>query len=111
MEQLFGNEFGRNVVIFGVDNSSSFNTDNDKSNFLGLDERPTNDVYGNAGVAERKFSINFSKAKTKFCLRLYSNVDNSFLYVNGKEIYKLKVDNKNVNFPTKFCLGSIPKKI
>ena len=28
-------------------------------------------------------------------------------FVNGKEIYKFKADNKNVNFPFQFCLGSI----
>ena len=33
--------------------------------------------------------------------------DNSYLFVNGKEIYKVKADNKNVNFLTQFCLGSI----
>ena len=27
--------------------------------------------------------------------------------VNGKEIFKFKADNKNINFPTQFCLGSI----
>ena len=26
---------------------------------------------------------------------------------NGKETFKLKANNKNVNFPTQFCLGSI----
>ena len=29
------------------------------------------------------------------------------MYVNGKEIFKFKADNKNVNFLTQFCLGSI----
>ena len=29
------------------------------------------------------------------------------MFVNGKEIFKFKADNKNVNFPTQFCLGSI----
>ena len=29
------------------------------------------------------------------------------MFVNGKEIFKYKADNKNVNFPTQFCLGSI----
>ena len=29
------------------------------------------------------------------------------MFVNGKEIFSFKVDNKNVNFPTQFCLGSI----
>ena len=40
-------------------------------------------------------------------MSLYYNADNSYLFVNGKEIFKFKADNKNVNFPTLFCLGSI----
>ena len=32
---------------------------------------------------------------------------NSYLFVNGKEIFKFKAGNKNVNFPTQFCLASI----
>ena len=56
---------------------------------------------------EKKFSINFTKANTKFCLSLHYNADNSYLFVNGKEIITFKVDNKNVNFPIRFYLGSI----
>ena len=40
-------------------------------------------------------------------LSLHYKGDNSYLLVNGKEIYKVKEDNKNVNFLTQFCLGSI----
>ena len=58
----------------------------------------------------KKFDINFSKAKTKFCLSLHYNDDNSYLFVNGKEIYKFKASNKNVNFPSQFCLGSTSNK-
>ena len=29
------------------------------------------------------------------------------MFVNGKQIFKFKADNKNVNFPTQFCFGSI----
>ena len=29
------------------------------------------------------------------------------MFVNGKETLKFKADNKNVNFPTQFCLGRI----
>ena len=29
------------------------------------------------------------------------------IIVTGKEIFKFKADNKNVNFPTQVCLGSI----
>ena len=40
-------------------------------------------------------------------MNLHYNADNSYLFVNGKEIFKFKADNKNINFPTQFCLGSI----
>ena len=29
------------------------------------------------------------------------------MFVNGKEIFRIKVDNKNVNFQTQFYLGSV----
>ena len=57
--------------------------------------------------ALKTFSINFTKTNTKLCLRLHYNADNSYLFVNGKEIIKFKADNKNVKFPSPFCLGNI----
>ena len=36
-----------------------------------LGEGPIYDVNGGFGAAEKKFSINFTKANTKFCLSLY----------------------------------------
>ena len=32
------------------------------------------------------------------------------MFVNGKEMFKFKADNKNVDLPTPFCLGSISKR-
>ena len=55
-----------NIVIFGVDNSSPSNTDNQKNSFLLLGEGPTQGINDSTGPAEKKFSINFSKANTKF---------------------------------------------
>ena len=43
-------------------------------------------------------------------MSLHFNSDNSYLFVNGKEIYKFKASNKNANFPFKFFLGSISNK-
>ena len=40
-------------------------------------------------------------------MSLHYNADNNYLLVNGKEIFKFKADNKNVNFPNQFCLGGI----
>ena len=72
-----------------------------------LSECPTFGVNVSFGSPKKKFSINFSKANTKFCLNLYHNADNSYFFINGKEIFKFKAENKSVNFPTQFCLGSI----
>ena len=75
-----------------------------------LYEGPTFGINGSFDSAEKKFSISFSKANTKFCLSLHYNGDNSYSFVNGKETYKFKANNKNVKFPIQFCLGSISNK-
>ena len=72
-----------------------------------LGEGPPDDINGTVGTAKKKFSINYSRAKTKFWLSLHYNGGNSYLFVNGKEIFKFKANNGNVNFPTQICLGSI----
>ena len=36
---------------------------------------------------DKKITINFTKANTKFCLCLHYNADNNYLFVNGKEIF------------------------
>ena len=106
-EWSFGNYRARNVTIFGADNSSSSHTDNLKNNFLILREGYTFGINKSFGVPEKNFNINFGKSNTKFCLSLHYHADNSYLSLRGKEIFKFKADNKNVNFPARFCLGSI----
>ena len=49
----FGNDFVRNVVIFGVDDSSSSHADNCKNNFLVLCEGPTSDINDSFGFSEK----------------------------------------------------------
>ena len=36
------------------------------------------------------YSINFSATRTRLCLNLHDNRDNSYLFVNGKEMIKYK---------------------
>ena len=81
-----------------------------KNSFLKSGEVPTDNVNDNARAADKRFSINFTKAKTKFCLSLHYNGDNSYLLDNREKIYKFKADNKNVDSPTQFCLGGIFEK-
>ena len=57
--------FGNNLlIIFGADNSLWFHTNNQKNNFLG--DTPTNNIDDSIDTAEKKFSINFGKAKQNF---------------------------------------------
>ena len=56
-------------------------------------------------VQQKKFSINFSKANTKFCLSLQCSGDESYLHVNKTEIYKFKAKDNSGWY--KFCLGNV----
>ena len=103
----FDNDFARDVIIFCVDNSSSSRSDNRKNNLLILSEFPTYGINGSFESPAKKVSTNFTWANTKFCLSLHCNAYNSYLFINRQEIFKFKADNKNVNFPTQYCLKSI----
>ena len=104
--QSFHNDVARDIVSFGVDNSSSFNSGNCKNNFLILDQDPTYGINGSFESSENNFNINFTKSNTKCCQSVHYNAVNSYQFVNGKEIFKFKADNKNDNSPTQFCLES-----
>ena len=62
----FVNNFAKNVLIFGVDNSSSCYTDTRKNDFSLLDESLTDDFNGRIGVAEKNVSINLKKKRKTF---------------------------------------------
>ena len=52
------------------------------------------------------YSINFTVTKKKFCLSLYYNGTNSYLFVHGTEIYKFKAKDSEI-VTTPLCLGNI----
>ena len=98
---------GQNVIIFGLDMSSSTHVDNKKKVILVLGKGPTQGLE-HALTAEKMYSITFTVTKKKFCLSLHYNGTNSYLFVNGKEIIKLKVKDSAIAV-TPLCLGSISK--
>ena len=61
--------FGQNVIIFGVDMSSSAHFDNKKKDILILTEGPTQWLEHTL-TAEKMYSINFTVTRKKFCLSL-----------------------------------------
>ena len=54
------------------------------------------------------YLINFTVRKKKFCLNLHYNGANSYLFVNGTQIYKFKAKDSEI-VPTPLCLGNISK--
>ena len=73
---MFGNETGKNEIIFGVDMSLSSKIDNRKKDILTLGKGPTQGLEHTLS-AEKLYSINFTKKNTKFCLRLHYNRANA----------------------------------
>ena len=62
----------------------------------------------NSLTAEKMYSINFRVTRKKFCLSLHYNGANSYLFVNGTEIYKFKAKDSQI-VPSSLCLGNISK--
>ena len=54
------------------------------------------------------YSIYFNVTKKKFCLSLHYNEANSYIIVNGTEIYKFKAKDSEIE-ATPLCLGNISK--
>ena len=98
---------GRNVIIFGVDMSSSTKIDNRKKDILILGKGPIQGLEHTL-TAEKMYSINFTVTNRKFCLSLHYNGANSYLFVNGTEIYKFKAKDSEI-VATPLCLGNISK--
>ena len=103
-----GGGFGQNIIIFGADMNSSSHVDNKKKDILILGKGPTQGLGEHSLTAEKMYSINFTVTKKKFCLSLHYNGANSYLFVNGTEIYKFKAKDSKI-VPSPLCLGNISK--
>ena len=98
----------RNIIIFGVDMSSSTKIDNKGKDILILGKGPTQGSGEHSLSAEKMYLINFTKVNTKFCLSLHYNGANSYLFVNGAEIHKFTVKDSMI-VPYNLCLANVFK--
>ena len=87
----FDNDFARNVVIFGVGNSSSSHSDHHKNNFLILGEGPTYGIDGSFGSPE---------ILSRFCL---GRISDGFSATESRELplnengYDFSVDYNSID--------------
>ena len=81
--------------------------DNKKEDILILGIGPTQGLEHTL-TTEKMYSINFTVTKKKFCLSLHYNGANSYLFVNGTEIYKFKAKDSEI-VASSLCFGNIFK--
>ena len=77
---------GRNVLIFGVHESSLLHSNN-KANIYVTGKGPVQGIDDTTLYAEKVYSQNFTQPNKKFVLSLHYN---SYLFVNGKQELKFK---------------------
>ena len=99
--------FGQNIIIFGVNISSSPHIDNKKKDILILGRGPTPELE-HALTVEKMYSVNFIVTKKLFRLNLHYNGANSYLFVNGTEIYTFKAKDSEI-VASPLCLGNVSK--
>ena len=93
--------------------SSSVHANNKTNTILVLGKDFIQGLDKTTIYAEILYPINFTKTNTKFCLSLYYNGANSYLFVNGTEIIKfknLKAKESNI-VATPLCPGNISKDL
>ena len=98
----------KNLVIFGIDNSSSEYNDNKTKDILVLGVGLTQGLDDTTITAEVKYSINFTRLTRRFVLSLRYYGGNSFFFINPVKMYQLKAKDSEIK-PYIFCLGNIPK--
>ena len=101
-----GGGYGQNVLISGVDMSFSAHIDNKKRHISNGNR--SNTRIRHTLTAENIYSINFTVTKKKICLSLHYNGVNSYLFVNGTEIYKFKEKDSEI-VASPLCLENISK--
>ena len=89
--------YGKNVIIFGGDNSSSMHIDGKNKNILVLGEGPTQGLEDATITAESKYSI-LQNQENDFCY----NRSNTFQFVNTVKICQFKAKDLEIQ-PYPLC--------
>ena len=88
--------------------SSSVHVDNKGKDILILGKDTTQGLGEHSLTAEKMYSVNLTDHRLKYCLCLHYNGANSYLFVNGTEIFNFKAKGSKIA-ATPLCLGNISK--
>ena len=99
---------GRNVLIFGVHESSLTHANNKANNIFDMGDGFVQGINDTTFYAEKLYSQNFTQPNKKFVLSLhYSNNNDSYLFINGKQELKFKAKPNPVLIEKRLCIGNL----
>ena len=75
---------GRNVLVFGVHESSLLHSNNKANNIYVMGKDFVQGINDTTLYADKVYSQSFTQPSKKFLLSLHYNGDNSYLFVNSK---------------------------
>ena len=93
---LSDGSLGRNVVIFGVDMSSSVHVDNKGKDILILGKGPTQGLGEHSFIHKKCIQLILLIIEEKCCLSLHYNGANSYLFGDSTEIIKVKAKESKI---------------
>ena len=88
--------YGKNVIIFGADMSSSVDMGNKRKDILILGEGPTQGLDDTTLTVQAIYPNNFTQSGKRVVLSLHYNGSNSFLIVTATKVYQFKVKNLEI---------------
>ena len=87
---------GRNVLIFGVHESSLVHKNNKENNIFIIGDGFVQGINDTTLYAEKLYNQNFTAVNKKFVLSLHYNGDNFYLLVNCKQELKCKAKDDQI---------------
>ena len=81
---------GKNVLIFGVDESSLVHANNKANSIYVMGDFFVQGINDTTLYAEKIYSQNFTQQSKKFVLSVHYNDNDNYLFVNGKQELKFK---------------------
>ena len=97
---------GRNVLVFGVHESSLVDTNNKANNIFIMGNGFVQGINYMTLYAEKIYSQNVTQPNKKFVLSLHYNYNDSYLFVNGKQELKFKAK-PDQSIKEKLCIGNL----
>ena len=96
----------KNVIIFGVDMSSSVHTTNRANNIYVMGKDFIQGINDTTIYAEKLLHNSFTEFGVKFVFSLHYNGDNSYLFANGRQELKFKAKDDQIR-SERLCLGNL----